>query len=205
MRKTVVLSRARSLNKKESGPGDTTTPHPTPYRGRGVGGSPQADSNVDEIKAKIKNLDAAERRELLAALALDLNAPKQADRDLDMWVVAAHEALAAVAGGRDGAVQAPAVCKRVLGGSAFQPVLDFMEASRLSKLEVTKRQAVYRTLAELVVRRARKIGSRSGAPLSAKLVANVAGNIGGIFESAFPGYVASGLAHLVATRPTAGG
>jgi hypothetical protein len=72
-----------------------------------------------------------------------------------------------------------------------------MRASKLLDLPVLERQQAYNLVAELLVQYAKVAARRSGAPMSPKLVANCSQNVAGVFDSAFPGYAASGLARMV--------
>jgi hypothetical protein len=57
-------------------------------------------------------------------------------------------------------------------------------------------------LAKLVIENARWISRKAGIPLTAKLVANCATNVSAIFDQSFPGYLESGLTHLIAKQLT---
>lgn len=147
-----------------------------------------------------------QRRELLARLSLDSNSKHMEQaRDVDMWAEAVFRALHG-SGGESVMVSAgPAVVKRTVGApQAWRPVSEFMDSSRLATLKVTERQSVYGMLAKLVTDHARRVARRSGIPLTIRLVGNCAGNVAGLFDNAFPGYLDSGLALIVAKRLTAG-
>jgi hypothetical protein len=75
-----------------------------------------------------------------------------------------------------------------------------MRSSKLGELQVNVRQAVYRTLGRLLVEHAHEVSRRSGAPLGPKLVGQCVGNLPGVFERSFPGYLAAGLAPVVARQ-----
>jgi hypothetical protein len=75
-----------------------------------------------------------------------------------------------------------------------------MADSGLDKLKVVERQSVYMMLARLVIDKAKYVASSSNATLGPRLVGTCAANIAGVFDAAFPGYLASGLAHLVAKQ-----
>lgn len=177
--------------------------HP-PSTGKPLGAEDQEKSQVDSLLGLANALSATDRKELMARLALgeqSLDADKT--RDADMWAQAVYAGLQDALGYEDGAVGGPALVKRTVSAqSAFKPVADFMRASSLDKLKVTERQSVYAMLAKLVIEKARYVASRSGAPLGPKLVATCSANLAGTFDQAFPGYLASGLAHLVAKRLT---
>ena len=104
-------------------------------------------------------------------------------------------------GGGVRGMPAPQYLKRnLVGGASWEAVDLFMSSSKLNGLSVPQRLNVYRMLASLLVKHARKLARHVDAPMSAKFVANCAVNIAAIFDQSFPGYVASGLAHIVASR-----
>ena len=156
---------------------------------------------VEDVLALASKLTEAENKTLLAKLSLAQQTQSTQTRDLDMWSVAVYEAILAAQRGSDGAVQGPMLVKRAVSShSNWSAVRDFMVASKLLSLSVTERQSIYQLLAKLVVQSARFIARRSGAPLSAKLVASCSVNVASLFDNAFPGYVASGLALMVAQQ-----
>lgn len=187
-----------------------TTPLPPPLReGRGGGVPPdrglvEEKKSVDDLLDQASKLSAAERKELLAKLALGVNQTRTSNpRDLDMWIEAVYTGLAASNGAGDGAGVGPAAVKRILGSPAcWGPVADFMAASKLDDLKVAERQSVYYLLAGLVIKHAAYVSRQSGAPMSAKLVGSCSTNITGLFDQAFPGYLGAGMAKIVARRLT---
>ncbi len=176
-----------------------TPPLPVP-----LAGEKKENVTVEGLLAAAEQLNAADRKTLLAHLALNEQTSSQGSgRDLDMWAQAVYEALVQAVGTEAGAGQGPALVKRSLGlPAAWAPVVAFMEASKLRSLTVTERQSVYALLAKMVVQNARFISRKSGAPLSAKLVGNCATHVASLFDNAFPGYVSSGLALIVARQLT---
>lgn len=121
-----------------------------------------------------------------------------------MWATAVHEALQEALGGSLGSTVGPMAVQRIVGThKAFEPVSEFMAHSRLREVQVVERLALYRLLAELLVAHARKVARHVDAPLSLKLVVNCTNNVAGLFDSAFPGYLGAGLAHIVARRLSA--
>lgn len=166
------------------------------------GNTPRPVDAVEALQNEIKELSLAKKQELSEALLLQIHMERDASgksRDLDMWSVAVHSALVRVIGGGSGGVPGPVLVKRLLAPvSIWGPVADFMQASGLDKLKVQERQAAYYTLAELLVGHARAVSKKSRAPLSVKLVGNCTGNLMGVFENAFPGYLQAGLAKVVA-------
>lgn len=175
-----------------------TPPHPLPLVGE------KQKVSVDEAIALADRMTSADRKTLLARLALADQTSKQGSgRDLDMWAQAVYAALVQAVGTEAGAGQGPAIIKRSLGlPAAWAPVNSFMEASKLRSLTVTERQSVYALLAKMVVQNARFISRKTGAPIGAKLVANCATHVASLFDNSFPGYAASGLALIVAKQLT---
>lgn len=167
-------------------------------------GNEEKKNVVDTLLADAERLSKAERKELLARLSLAVasdSARRTDDRDLTMWAEAVYRAMDDAQAGSDGAGQGPLVLKRLLAAvQNWEPLAELLERSKLSSATVTQRQALYHMLAQTLVEHAKRVCSRMGIPLSAKVVANNAANITAIFESAFPGYLSSGLALVVAQR-----
>lgn len=185
------------------------SPFPSlPYReeeGRGVIRPEQKKEKkevLDEIMSLASNLDAKSRKDLLAQLALHGLAANDGDqRDSDMWANAVYDGLVIALGGSGEGVPGPATVRRLLASpSAWGPVASFMRAARFDTLKVTERQAVYQMLAKLVIQNAKQNARHHGIPLSVKFVGSCSANISGIFDQSFPGYLASGLALIVARR-----
>ena len=170
---------------------------PSPLHGEG---------QVDEVMVILDQLSPDQRKLILARLSLaNITKPSQAgqERDLDMWAQAVYESLGDALGAGGTELVGPAMVKRILATpGSWRAVTEFMRVSKMDQIKVTERQSVYRMLANLVVGNARYISTHSGAPLSPRLVSTCAVNIAGIFDQAFPGYLASGLACLVAKRLT---
>lgn len=178
--------------------GETTTPRPTTQKA--------APGNVDDLLAQASQLSVADRKALLAHLALTEQGESGEVRDVDMWSAAVHEALEAHAGAGHGSVPGPGVIRGLVGASkAWAPVRDFMLSSKLQELKVTERRSVYGLLARLVVQDAVAFCKWSRAPLGPKVVAQRCEHISGTFDQSFPGYLASGLGPMVARALVAGG
>jgi hypothetical protein len=123
------------------------------------------------------------------------------DRDLDMWAAAVYDALTATDRAQAEEGYGQLVVKRLLSPtSIWRPVQEFMRQAKLNELTVVERGSVYRMLAALLVDHARSISDFTGAPLGPKLVGSCTGNIAGVFEKAFPGYVRAGLAKIAARQ-----
>ncbi len=158
-------------------------------------------SQAEDFVNRIKSLPEGERKKILDSLLLEnqLTVEAKADRDLDMWAEAVHRELTRRLGSLDGGLVGPGVVRKLLSaGGSWKPVEQFMAASKLCELKVVERQRAYYMLAELLVRHALVVARRSGAPMSAKLVSNCTGNLAGVFEESFPGYLEAGLARMVA-------
>lgn len=162
----------------------------------------KASVSLDSVLELVEQLSSTEKKQLLAKLALQAQINGKGDgRDLDMWALAVYDALASSIGSGGGGVQGVASVKRVLSApNAWGPVAGFMESTKLDQLTVTERQSVYAMLAKLAVKRARAVANHGNIPMSAKLVGTCSSNLAGLFDQAFPGYLASGLALLVAKQ-----
>ena len=160
-------------------------------------------NDMQRVSELLADLPLADQRVLLDQLALNsqLTASARGNRDLDMWSEGIRGALEDAIGVAGGEAYGLMLCKRTLGATAcWRPIEAFMRSSGLLDLDVVERQAVYNLLAELVVDAAGFSAKRSGAPLSLKLAAQHSGQVNGIFERAFPGYLAAGLAPVVARQ-----
>ncbi len=156
-----------------------------------------------DLLRQANSLTAADRRELLDQLALQnqLAAKTAANPDLDMWAEAVKTALEDSIGFGGGESYGVMLLKRLLGpSSCWRPVEQFMHASKLDELRRPERLAIYHVLARFLVEECEQVCKHTGAPLSAKFVAGQTGNIGGLFERNFPGYIAAGLAPMVARQ-----
>lgn len=156
-------------------------------------------SEADTVLKSALRLPAKERKELLDRLLLEQQTDStRADRDVDLWADAVHRELTQRLGSSDGGLVGIGVVRKVVAaGGAWKPVESFMQSAGLSSLTVTERQKAYVTLARLLVRHAAVVASRSGAPLSAKLVSQCSVNLPGVFEDSFPGYLQAGLAKVI--------
>lgn len=156
---------------------------------------------LDSVLASALAMSPGERKQLLARLSLAQNAERAEGRDLEMWVAGVSRALAAAQGHGAGDSHAVMLVRRVLGPSqAWEPVAEFLARSGFDKLEVTSRQSVLYMLASLLVKYAAGVARNVGAPLTPKFVAGCSQHVAAVFDNAFPGYLAAGLAPLVARR-----
>lgn len=215
----LIVDRPAYTRRSFATPNSTITPTPVAHpstRGVCVGGGDERLSrthasahareapSVEELLESVALLTPQLQKQFLdrAAAQLLLTASAdRADRDVSMWSVAVYSAFCEAVGGPAAAGVGPQVLRRLLGAaSAWAPVEQFMATARLSELPVADRQAVYNMLADLLVQHARGISRRTKAPFSAKLLSTTVVNIAGLFDTAFPGYLEAGLAHVVARR-----
>lgn len=196
---------------KKSGQGDGGNIPPkggiyisTPNPGTAGAGKDTKPPALDKVVELAGQLTAQERKQLLATLALSANAADAGKiRDVDMWTQAVYDDLQGAGGLGSSGVQGPMVVKRALTApSAWGAVSEFMRISKLESLKVTERQSIYGLLAKLVVDDAIQVTRKTGTPMSARLVGNCSTRVAGLFDNAFPGYLASGLALIVAKRLT---
>lgn len=159
--------------------------------------------NVEKVLVEFGKLSEDDKKKALARMALQVRTTKQDtvkhNRDADMWIEAVVETLRKVLKDGGGSVPSPAALKR-LQADSWEPVEVFMREANLQSLTVTERQAVFYLLAGLLVEHAKYVAKRSGAPLSAKLTFSCVRNLPGLFDEAFPGYLANGLAKTVILR-----
>mgnify|MGYP003507604151 len=156
--------------------------------------------NLEAALSLVNKMTVAERKQLLDHLALGMQVSKKEsgkiNRDLDMWLSAVVDALDSILKTGGTSVPSLGVVKR-LHSAQWPPVEQFMIGSKLMEMKVLERQAVYKLLAKLLVDHAHYVAKKSGAPLSTKLVFNCINNLPGLFDGAFPGYLACGMAKAV--------
>ena len=149
-------------------------------------------------------MSTSELKQQLDRLAMALQErqqPSKGDRDLCSFSDAVHEKISELLAGSVAGNAGPLTIRQIFQAPAvWGPILAFLERSGYLALKPAEKTVVYRFLAELVVRHAYTVSRRSKAPLSPKLVASCSGNLGGLFERSFPGYLRNGLAHVVATK-----
>ena len=158
-------------------------------------------SEVGDFVERLKKMSTKDRKAVLDSLLLEqqLSDGPKANRDLDMWAEAVHREFTQRLGSADGGLVGPALVRKAVAvGTSWAPVQAFMETSKLQELPVVERQRAYYMLAELVVRHALGVARHTGIPLSVKLVSQCTGNLPGLFDNAYPGYLEAGLAKMVA-------
>lgn len=218
MRKRVILTRpatnpsvvVRKVSSAQQNTNPPCSPPPSPPIGGGVrgvkfaaAGKQEEVSKVEQATSLFATMTDEERKQTLDLLALRCAISGRAadDRDLAMWSEAVYSALVASATPEDGAAHGPLLVKRLLAAShSWSPVDEFMRRSKLSELTVSERQAAYQLLARLLVEHAKQVADYVGAPLTPKFLSNQTPALAGVFEKSFPGYVAAGLARIIARR-----
>lgn len=191
---------------KNSSPAETDPP--PPLKGEGVGGhgeaAAEAGAAIENLVAAFRLLAPRDQKRALALMSLEAQRrPAGDDRDLDLWSSAVHEALVRTLGPSDGAAYGPQVVRRLLAFPVvWGPVEEFLALLKVADMAPAERMAVFRLLASLLVRRARQVAAHADIPMSAKLVSQNAQHLPAIFDAAFPGYIAAGLAGVVARRAT---
>jgi hypothetical protein len=153
---------------------------------------------------ELENMSTSELKQHLDCIALVLQErqrPSKNDRDLCSFADAVHEKTAELLAGSVAGNAGPLAVRQIFQTPAvWGPILAFLERSGYLALKPAEKTVVYRFLAELVVRHAYTVSRKSRAPLSPKLVASCSGNLGGLFERSFPGYLRNGLASVVAGK-----
>lgn len=217
MTKRVTLTRpirsAYSVEKKCGVKGDGP-PSPSYGGEEGARSYPLAPRTKKEGSPLTEALDLADKltasdlKKLYDHVALKLasGATDGDTRTVDMWATAAYEALVDAIGTGGAGMAGPLAVKRLLSPrSSWAPVEEFLAALGVTGAKPAVRLSVLRLLAKLLVEHCAGVAQHVRAPLSAKLVANNTGNLAAIFDNAFPGYVASGLAPMLIERLARGG
>lgn len=162
--------------------------------------------NLQNVTELVDQLAPKEQQQLLDYLALrkqqGLTSSRRVsgeNRDTELWLESVTNALDAVLKSGGSSSPSSAVMKRTYS-SSMDSVKAFMERSGLATLRVNERLACYQILSELLVAHAAYVARKAGAPLSPKLVFNCVGNLPGLFDNAYPGYLENGLAKAVVLR-----
>jgi hypothetical protein len=177
------------------------TPHHTPQFIGGVGGLSRSGTkkqtktgpDPDAVLADLLALSAADRRDLLARLALaEKEAKGGKGREVEMWSGAVYDALEAALGSASGVGAGRAHMRRLLADpSSWGPVASFWQQTGLGGLRVVEQQACWNLLAGLLVQHAARVSKRTGSALTPRYVASMAANLVSIFDASFPGYLSS--------------
>lgn len=149
---------------------------------------------VLELVEQLNKLPTATRKRLVSELALGLKQETSttSSRDVELWLKAVTEELAAVL--RSQFYVGAGMKQSVVG---FENVEEFMRTSGLSKCTAIQRSGMYKLLAQLLVKHAQGIAEHVGQPLSLKFVLSCSSAVPGLFDNAYPGYLASGMASVV--------
>jgi len=158
----------------------------------------------EEVTDLLGRMSEQQKKEMLDRLLLEKQtaaASTGSNRDVDMWSTAVYTELVRVTRSSDQGLVGQGVVRKLLGvATTWRPVEQFMQATGLMELTVTERQAAYYLLADLLVRHARAVARRSGAPLGAKLAGQCVSNLPGLVDQAFPGYAEAGMLKVVARQ-----
>ena len=200
---------ARIVRSDKDDTGNNLPHPPSPFRG-GIGGGDFTQSrerkmikpDLATLLVQAESLSPDDQRQLMARLSLASKTTASSnDPAINMWAGAILTALEATLGGGDRGLPGVMVIARLLSGpNAFAPVKTFLAATKMDQLTVLEQSSVYGMLARLTCKYASEVANRAGIPLTAKLVVNCSASIAGIFDEAFPGYLANGLALMVARR-----
>jgi hypothetical protein len=162
----------------------------------------RAPLGFDTLLEHVEKLDRKAAQQLLDQLALRMSISdrKLHDRDLQMWTECVHKELNKRVSGDD-SFGITLVSKAVSEKAVWKPVEEFMQAAQLDGRTSVERRAMYAMLAELVLDEALHETNRRGwHRLALKTVVDCAKSIATIFDYAFPGYLRSGLAFMVADQ-----
>lgn len=166
---------------------------------------PPPPSDLASITSAVAGLSKKDRKALFDRLALEHRSTAgtqvdERDRDLVMFSDAISTALAAIIP-IGGPAYGPVLVRDALKPRAtWQHVAAFLASTGYGALAPPEKVRVYGFLAGLLVNHALGISRRTGAPLSVKLVTNCVGQMAGLFELEFPGYLAAGFTGVVARR-----
>lgn len=71
-----------------------------------------------------------------------------------------------------------------------------LDSARLTKASPAEKLSALQLLADMLVSHVQQLSHATGVAVSSKMLANCAQQLPSVFDVAFPGYAASGLAHL---------
>lgn len=150
--------------------------------------------DVLDLVTELNKHSTSLRKRVLDELALGLkhSSTVSANRDVEMWLKAVTTELTSVLSSQQYTGNMKA--QNVVGWSYVE---EFMHASGLSRCSVVQRSGVYKLLAGLLVKHARGIAEHVGQPLSLKFTMSCSNAVPGLFDAAYPGYLASGMASAV--------
>lgn len=160
-----------------------------------------------QILEQVKNLNKANKANMLDWLALDAMQSKVAskDRDLGMWIVSVYACLQQANAEGCIACPAPLVLKRLISaGKSYAHLEQFMQSTNLAQAKVTQRQAIYHLLAGILLTHAKQLAAGVQIPLTPTLMLNQCANIVAIVNQALPGYAEAGLLPILAHQLSGG-
>lgn len=185
--------------------------YPHPFRGKGCIPSctllPVQRNDVEKIKELCRALDVRQRKEVRDYIAYLDKEQKQIlltstrtgqslSRDEEMLADSLEQLLAEALGTPRQARHRPAAILASLR-DCYATVEAFVQAAGLSRNKSYDRKALYNLLAGMLVDYSRQLAAKIGAPLSFKFVLQNTDKIPALFDRAYPGYAASGLAGIV--------
>lgn len=157
--------------------------------------------DIDEVLDHAMKLDRKQAKQLLDQLALRMQMTDKSlhNRDLEAWVSCVHNELNRELGAENsyGIMQV----RKALGEpECWRPVEAFMAAAGMESRTSAERRAMYMLLAELLIEHTRYETRRMKFGLVLSSVARYVVDLVAIFDDAFPGYLRSGLAFMVADQ-----
>lgn len=178
---------------------------PLPFRGKG--GTPSSlptsgannQTRVEEVKKVIQGLDPKGRKEIkdyLMLLETQTTNRTDYDRQLEIWNASCGKFLIMVLPGAHIHIAKSSKLAEASRAS-HQQALAFLDAAGFTGINMLERKGMYDLLAKLLADRAKHIAAKTTAPLSLLLLFQQTKDLAGLFESNFPGYLASGLAGRV--------
>ena len=182
----IIFSRARRGTPPplKGGGGPTPTGGPAPV--------------TSDVLALANRLSPGERKKLAdILLAGTLTEQNKSGRDVSLWTEAVRQALDKVFGPGAGGVLGPVVLQRALAASSsWQGVEHVLGKAGLLQATPAEKLSALQLLAHMLVMHVQSLSHATGVALSTKMLANCAQQLPGIFDTQFPGYLESGLAHL---------
>lgn len=170
----------------------------TPFRGGPVGvSSPHnlhsqwTSTKNGEIAEAALNLPKKDKEQLLALLSL-VTAEQVDDPLVALWSTAVLDRVAEAIH----ITLPPLLLRKTLASrAAWAPIADLLRRAGIVDRQLAL--SFFHLLARLLVLHAHGITARTGAPLSSRLLGTLAPSVPGLLEAAYPGYMASGLLHVV--------
>ena len=158
-------------------------------------------TNFEVALDHVSKLDRKQAKQMLAQLSLRMETSDKAvqNRDLEAWCASVHAELSKELG-TDRAYGLMQVRKALSEPEHWEPVEAFMEAANFDQYTSAQRRAMYMLLAEMVLDRAYEDTKRFGGTVTLLAIGRCTVDLVRIFDDAFPGYLRSGLAFMVAEQ-----